>query len=274
MNDTIVAAVQMISGANVAENLSEAKNLILEAADQGAELIVLPENFALMGVHETDKLSVSESHSQGPIQDFLSETAARHKIWLVGGTIPIKAMDKKVRATTLIYDAEGHRVGRYDKIHLFDVHVPGTEESYLESATIEAGDEMLIINSPAGRLGFSVCYDIRFPELFRRMALDGMDLFVVPSAFTEQTGAAHWEVLIRARAIENQCYVIAANQGGRHENGRQTYGHSMIVDPWGNVLACLPKGRGTVIAQIDHARLDSIRNNFPALRHQRLLMNG
>ncbi len=190
---------------------------------------------------------------------------------MIGGTIPIQSDNGKVSATCLIFDDQGQRVGRYDKIHLFDVHVPETDESYLESATIAAGDHILIVDTPAGRLGFSVCYDLRFPELFRQMASRGMDLFVAPSAFTERTGAAHWEILLRARAIENQCFVIAANQGGVHENGRETYGHSMIVDPWGQVLSCLAKGPGTVIADIDPGRLHTIRTSFPALSHRRLI---
>ena len=189
---------------------------------------------------------------------------------MVGGTIPIQSTEGKVSASCLIFDDQGQRVGRYDKIHLFDVHVPESDESYLESATIVAGNDILVVDTPAGRLGVSVCYDLRFPELFRQMASIEMDLFVVPSAFTERTGAAHWEILLRARAIENQCFVIAANQAGVHENGRQTFGHSMIVDPWGHVLSCLAKGPGAVIADIDPARLDAIRASFPALKHQRL----
>jgi deaminated glutathione amidase len=270
MNKTTLAAIQMASSPNVSGNLLEAGRLIETAASQGAKLIVLPENFALMGLHETDKLNIAESEGTGPIQDFLAKTAERFKVWLVGGTIPLRGAEGKVRASCLVFDDKGQRAGRYDKIHLFDVSVPGTEESYQESATIEPGEDALVIDTPFGRLGLTVCYDIRFPELYRQMAAVGMDILAVPSAFTARTGAAHWEILVRARSVENLCYTIAANQGGFHKNGRETWGHSMIVDPWGAVLASLAQGAGVVTAQFDRDRLDKVRAAFPALEHTRL----
>lgn len=271
MKKTVLAAIQMASGPSVSANLIEAGRLIEEAARQGAGLIALPENFALMGLHETDKLESAETDGEGPIQDFLASAARKAKVHLVGGTIPIRAEAGRVRAASLVFDGSGKRLGRYDKIHLFDVKVPGTDESYEESATIAPGDEPVVIETPYGRLGLSVCYDLRFPELYRRMSRMGVDILVAPSAFTARTGAAHWEVLIRARAIENLCYVIAPNQGGFHKNGRETYGHTQIVDPWGSVLARLPQGAGVVTAPYDPARLRKVRSAFPALEHTRLL---
>lgn len=270
MRKTRFAAIQMASSPNVGANLIEAGRLIDKAAGQDAKLVVLPENFALMGKSETDKLEVAESDGSGPIQDFLAKAAERHKIWLVGGTLPIRAAGGKVRAASLVFDPAGQRVGRYDKIHLFDVNVPGTDENYRESATIEAGEAALVIDTPFGRLGLSVCYDVRFPELYRQMANLGMDILAVPSAFTARTGAAHWDILVRARAVENQCYTIAANQGGFHLNGRETYGHSMIVDPWGVVLGTLAQGAGVVVAEYDRDRLEKVRAAFPVLEHTRL----
>lgn len=271
MKKTLLAALQMASGPSVSANLIEAGRLIAEAAQQGAGLIALPENFALMGLNETDKLAVAETDGEGPIQAFLAKAAQKNKVWLVGGTIPIRADNQRVRAACLVYDARGHRAGRYDKIHLFDVKVPGTDERYEESATLAPGDAPAVVETPFGRLGLSVCYDLRFPELYRQMGTQGLDLIVAPSAFTARTGAAHWEVLIRARAIENLCYVIAPNQGGFHKNGRETFGHSQIIDPWGTVLACLPQGPGVVAAPFDPQHLKTVRAAFPALDHTRLL---
>ena len=270
MRKATLAAIQMASSPNVSGNLLEAGRLIETAASQGAKLVVLPENFALMGVNETDKLDIAESDGTGPIQEFLSKAAERHKVWLVGGTMPIWGGAGKVRAACLVFDAKGQRVGRYDKIHLFDVSVPGTEESYQESSTIEAGEDALVVDTPFGRLGLSVCYDIRFPELYRQMSSVGMDILAVPSAFTARTGAAHWEILVRARSVENLCYTIAANQGGFHINGRETYGHSMVVDPWGAVMASLAQGSGVVTAEFDRDRLEKVRAAFPALEHTKL----
>ncbi len=270
MINIVAAAVQMASSPHVSANLLEAERLIGEAAAEGARLIVLPENFAFMGLAETDKLEHAESEGSGPIQDFLSRAAESHKVWMVGGTLPLKAQGSKVRASCLVYDSAGAQIARYDKMHLFDVNVPGTNEHYLESNTIDPGECSLVIETPFGKLGIAVCYDLRFPELFREMAGDGMEILAIPSAFTAQTGAAHWEILIRARAVENLCYTVAANQGGYHVNGRQTYGHSMIVDPWGKVLSCLPNGSGIVTAECAGAHLEKVRAAFPALNHRKL----
>jgi len=254
---TLCAAIQMASGPQVSANLLEAEKLIAEAAKAGAKLVALPENFAIMGMHELDKVKVREPDGSGPIQDFLSGVAKKHAVWVVGGTIPLAANDpNKVRATCLIYDDQGKRVTRYDKIHLFDVSVPDTSEEYRESDSVEAGEESCVIDTPFGKLGIAVCYDLRFPEFFRPMSLRNLDIIVIPSAFTAKTGAAHWEVLLRARAIENLCYVIAPNQGGFHMNGRQTHGHSMIIDPWGVVLDCYKTGAGFVCGDIDKSRLE------------------
>lgn len=271
MKKILLAALQMASAPNVSANLMEAGRLIEKAAVQGASLAVLPENFAIMGLSETDKLAVAETDGSGPIQDFLAESAEKSKLWLVGGTIPILAGNGKVRASCLVYDDQGRRVGRYDKIHLFDVSVPGTQETYQESNTIEAGIEPLVLDTPFGRLGLAICYDLRFPELFRQMLLSGVDILAVPSAFTARTGAAHWEVLLRARSIENLCYAVAANQGGFHVNGRETYGHSMVIDPWGRVMASQAQGAGVVVAEFDRSRLEQVRASFPALQHHRLI---
>ncbi len=266
---SICAAIQMASSPNISSNLLEAGKLIAEAAKVGAKLVALPENFALMGLHELDKVKRREVEGQGPIQDFLSETAKKYAIWIVAGTIPLVANDdNKIRAACLIYNDKGEQVGRYDKIHLFDVSVPDTGEEYRESDSIEKGDEPLVTETPFGKLGIAICYDIRFPEFVRKMNKQGVDIIVTPSAFTAETGAAHWEVLLRARAIENLCYVIAPNQGGFHLNGRKTYGHSMVIDPWGVVLDCYKTGAGFAIADIDKEKLAKIRTSFPVLNHR------
>lgn len=271
MSKFVTAAVQMASSPNVSANLLEAGRLVEKAARDGARLVVLPENFALMGLNESDKLAAAEADGEGPIQDFLSTSAERFKIWLVGGTIPIRVEGAaRVYASSLVFDDKGGRVGRYDKIHLFDVDVPGTTESYRESATIKAGERSLVLDTPFGRLGLAICYDLRFPEQFRSMVDSGLDVLVVPSAFTAKTGAAHWDLLVRTRSVENLCYTVAANQGGFHVNGRETYGHSMIVDPWGSVLASLATGAGIVSAEIDLDRLAKVRAAFPALAHRRI----
>jgi nitrilase len=267
---SICAAIQMASSPNVASNLLEAGKLIAEAASAGAKLIALPENFAIMGEHELDKVKVREADGEGPIQNFLSETAKKYAVWLVGGTMPLAAdADDKVRAACLIYNDKGERVVRYDKVHLFDVSVPDTDEEYKESDSIESGAEPIVIDTPFGRLGIAVCYDLRFPEFFRKMLEQKVEIVIVPSAFTAETGAAHWEVLLRARAIENLCYIIAPNQGGFHLNGRKTFGHSMIVDPWGVVLDCYKTGAGFVSDDIDMERLGKVRASFPVLNHRR-----
>lgn len=266
-----IAAVQMASGPNVNANLNEAGRLISKAVDDGAELVVLPENFALMGLTEQDKVNVREVDEKGAIQDFLADTASRQGIWLVGGTIPIAAEDEgKVRGACLLFNDKGKRVARYDKIHLFDVNLPESGENYNESETIESGNRVVVTDTPFGRLGLAVCYDLRFPELFRKMADEGVQIIALPSAFTAITGKAHWEVLVRARAIENMCYIAASAQGGYHVSGRETYGDSMIVNPWGVVIDRLTHGSGYVIANVDLDYLESVRRNFPVLEHRKM----
>ncbi|MBN2886160.1 MAG: carbon-nitrogen hydrolase family protein [Chromatiaceae bacterium] len=273
--DLKVGAVQMATGPNVSANLFEAERLVREAAESGARLVVLPENFAFMGKSDQDQLALREADGEGRLQAFLARVARQFGIWLVGGTIPLAARDSnKVRAACLVYDDRGERVGRYDKVHLFDVCLPGVEERYQESATIEAGERVTVLDSPFGRLGVAVCYDLRFPEMFRQMLDAGMELLAIPSAFTALTGKAHWETLVRARAIENLAYVVAAAQGGFHINGRETHGHSMIVDPWGAVLAQVPRGSGTICCALDREFLDSVRRNFPTIEHRRLKCSG
>jgi nitrilase len=260
-----VAAVQMASGPNVAGNLSEARRLIEKAVDQGARLIVLPEYFPIMGLNEKDKVAVREQPGSGVIQSFLSETARKHKIWLVGGSIPLVASTPdKVLNTCLVFDEHGEQVARYDKIHLFNL-VLGNEQ-YHEARTIESGNQVVVVDSPFGRIGLSICYDLRFPELYR--AMKNVDIIVLPSAFTETTGKMHWEVLVRARAIENLAYVVAAAQGGYHVSGRETHGHSMIVDPWGRILDELARGSGVVVAEVNPSYQASLRASLPALSHR------
>lgn len=267
---TLMAAVQMTSGPRVPDNLDEAGRQIAAAAAAGAQLVALPENFALMPLNDADRLAAVEKDGNGPIQSFLSAQAKNHRLWIVGGTIPLAAKDSsKVRAACLVFDSRGERVARYDKIHLFDVQL-GNGEKYHESHSFEPGEKVVAVDTPYGKLGLAVCYDLRFPELFRRLQEQGAEIFAVPSAFTAHTGKAHWEVLVRARAIENLVYVIAAAQGGRHANGRETHGNSMIVNPWGEVLARLPHGVGHVIAECDHARLQELRKNLPSIHHRRL----
>lgn len=262
-----VAAIQMASGPNVTGNLSEARRLIAKAADQGARLVVLPEFFAIMGMTELDKIKVREQEGTGQIQDFLSETARYYKIWLVGGSIPLAASSPdKVLNSCLVYDDAGKQVARYDKIHLFNLEL-GTE-NYHEAKTIEPGNEVVVVDSPFGRIGLAVCYDLRFPELFR--AMKDVDIIVLPAAFTETTGRMHWEVLVRARAIENLAYVIASAQGGFHVNGRETHGNTMVVDPWGRVLDKLPRGSGVVVAELNPNYQTSVRTSLPALSHRTL----
>ncbi|MEQ1555289.1 MAG: carbon-nitrogen hydrolase family protein [Gallionella sp.] len=262
-----VAAIQMASGPNVAGNLGEAGRLIVQAVAKGARLVVLPEFFAIMGMNELDKLKVQEPLGTGVIQKFLSDTARQHKIWLVGGSIPLSASTPdKVLNSCLVYDEHGERVACYSKIHLFNLELGN--ENYHEAKTIEAGNQVVVVDSPFGRIGLAICYDLRFPELFR--AMKNLDIIVLPSAFTETTGKMHWEVLVRARAVENLAYVIAAAQGGYHVNGRETHGNSMVVDPWGRVLDRLPRGSGVVVAEINPAYQASLRASLPALSHRTL----
>ena len=263
-----VAAVQMTSGPDVPANLAQARELLEQARSRDARLAALPENFAFMGLRDADKRAVGEADGSGPIQDFLGRAARDLGLWIVAGTIPIRAPDGRVSAASLVFDAEGKRVARYDKIHLFDVDIPGKVESYRESAHVAPGSEAVTVDTPVGRVGLSVCYDIRFPELFRRMSTAGAQIITVPSAFTAPTGRAHWETLLRARAIENLCYVIAPAQSGFHPNGRETYGDSLIADHWGNVLQRLPRGTGCVVADVDLNRQAQARTSFPALTHR------
>jgi nitrilase len=268
---SVVAAIQMASGPNVKANLEEAEKLIKTAVQQEAKLVVLPENFAIMGLSEMDKVAIAEAPDEGPVQQFLSQQARKHEIWIVGGTIPIQSgVTGKVFSASLLYNDKGDMVARYDKIHLFDVVLEASKESYNESETIEPGDDVVVVDTPFGKLGMAICYDLRFPELFRAMADVGMEICVLPSAFTSLTGKAHWESLLRARAIENLCYMVAPDQGGYHINGRETHGDSMIIDPWGVVLNRLPHGTGVVISDIDLEKLRKTRKNFPALQHKRL----
>jgi deaminated glutathione amidase len=269
---TTVAAIQLCSGTDVAVNLATAARLLAQAAEGGARLAVLPENFALMAVNEADKLSCAEADGRGSIQAFLSAQAAALKMWVVGGTAPlaVPGSSGKIFASCLVFAPDGTRRARYDKLHLFDVELSGGER-YRESATFSPGTAPAPpVETDSGRLGLSICYDLRFPELYRELSQQGAELLTVPSAFTRRTGEAHWEVLLRARAIENQCFVIAPNQGGVHAGGRATFGHSMIVDPWGAVLACRPEGEGVVLAELDRAQQTQIRRTFPCLDHRRL----
>ncbi|MEB2331332.1 MAG: carbon-nitrogen hydrolase family protein [Nitrosomonas sp.] len=263
-----VAAVQMASGPSVAANLEEAFRLIEEAAAKQAKLVVLPEYFCIMGMKDTDKLAVRENPGEGEIQNFLSETAKRFGIWLAGGSVPlISPVSDKVYNSCLVYDEHGQQVARYDKIHLFGLSLGN--ENFAEERTIDAGNRVVALDSPFGRMGLSICYDLRFPELYRMMGK--VDVILAPAAFTAITGKAHWETLIRARAIENQAYLIAPAQGGFHVSGRETNGDSMIVDPWGVIIDRLPRGPGVVVAEIDRAYQSSVRASLPALEHRCLL---
>lgn len=268
---TKVAAIQMASGPNLQANLDEAERLINEAVDLSAKLIVLPENFSFMGKTDKDRLAYAELPGEGPVQKFLAVQAKKHKIWLVGGTLPMKSDDEnKSWSTCLLFNDLGEVAARYDKIHLFDVHLEESNESYNESETTVPGEKAVVVQTPFGKLGLAICYDLRFPELFRSLVNMGMEICALPSSFTSLTGKAHWEVLVRARAVENLCYMIAPDQGGYHVSGRETYGHSMIVDPWGTVMNHQDKGAGVIIAELDQHRLTSTREHFPVLEHRRM----
>jgi nitrilase len=263
----------MASGPNVGANLLEVERLVSKAAEAGSRLVVLPENFAFMGQTCGEFLSLREIDGEGPLQEFLSHLARRYQVWLVGGTIPMEANDNaRVRAACLVFDNEGRRVARYDKIHLFDVNLVESNENYAESDTFEPGDpgQVCVVDTPCGRLGIAVCYDLRFPELFRSLLSRTIEVIALPSAFTAVTGKAHWEPLVRARAIENLSYVVAAAQGGFHVSGRETHGHSMIVDPWGTVLDEVKSGSGSVTCALDLDFLRATRRNFPSLEHRRI----
>jgi predicted amidohydrolase len=288
-----IAAIQMNSTDSVSENLKTVEKLVRRASQNKAELIVLPENVAFIGKNEKDKLLIAEEPGSGLIQDFFAKLALELKLWLVSGTIPLKAQEEQVFASSIVWNSSGQQVARYDKIHLFDVTVRSqdTENAenisyktnssnhssnkpqgleYFESKTIASGQDIVTVKSPMGKLGLSVCYDLRFPELYRKLVYDGAEILLVPSAFTAITGEAHWEPLLRARAIENFSYVIAPNQVGIHANGRASYGHSMIIDPWGQILDMISEGEGVIYADIDLAYLTDIRSSFPSLKHRKL----
>jgi predicted amidohydrolase len=267
MSKTTVAAVQMVSSPNVDDNLETARRLLAEAADKGAKLVTLPEYWPIMGMSDTDKVGLAEQPGQGVIQEFMAAQAREHGFWLIGGTLPLMSEEAgRVLNTTLVYDPEGRPVSRYDKIHLFGF--TRGDESYDEARTIVPGAAVGTFEAPFGRVGLSVCYDLRFPELYR--AMGEVALIVVPAAFTHTTGMAHWEVLLRARAIENQCYVLASAQGGTHRNGRRTFGHSMLIGPWGEVRGQIAEGEGVVCGEIDTDFLAEVRQSLPALKHRKL----
>lgn len=267
-----VAALQMVSGISVAANLDSARALMQQAALLGAELVVLPEYFCGMGAHDTDKLAYREAFGLGPIQDFLARSARELDLWVVGGTLPLQATDEQhVLNTSLVFSPRGECVARYDKIHLFQFD--NGRERYVESAVVQAGGLPVVceIQAKTGkswRLGLSVCYDLRFPELYRALSAQGADLLLVPSAFTYTTGQAHWELLLRARAVENLAYVLAPGQGGLHENGRRTWGHSLLADPWGEIQSLKASGAGVVMGELSRERLDHVRQQLPALSHR------
>jgi predicted amidohydrolase len=266
-----VAAIQMTSGHIVAENLAAAALLLRQAKDEGAEVACLPENFCFIGLKDADKLAVAEADGSGVVQQFLSDTAKRLKMWILGGTIVMRGdTPNRVANSSLLIDAAGKRVARYDKIHLFDVTIPGRNEQYRESSHVMPGREPVLADTPVGRLGMSVCYDMRFPELYRELVTQGAEWLAMPAAFTVPTGLAHWETLLRARAIENLCYVVAPAQSGTHSSGRETYGDSLIVDYWGQVLMRLAKGTGVITADIDLAKQAESRVRFPALANRQL----
>jgi len=266
-----VAAIQMTSGHVVEDNLAAAAELLREAKDLGVDIACLPENFSFIGLKDADKLKVAEADGEGPIQDFLRDTARRLGLWILGGTTVIKGDSAaRVANASLLIDADGKRVARYDKIHLFDVAIPGRDEKYLESTHVMPGREAVIADTPVGKLGLSVCYDMRFPELYRDLVARGAEWLAMPAAFTVPTGRAHWETLLRARAIENLCYVVAPAQSGTHTSGRETYGDTLIADYWGQVLSRLAKGSGVITADIDLAKQAETRARFPALDNRRL----
>lgn len=267
---TRIAAIQMVSSHDIDANLARASQLLREAAASGARLAVLPENFAFMGRKETDKLQIAEAPGQGRIQAWLARQARDFGLWIAGGSIPLLDQGLKLPfAACVVVDDQGHEQARYHKMHLFDVDLPGGE-SYRETNTLAPGADPVLVDTPAGRIGLSICYDLRFPELFRHYAQAGAEILSIPSAFTQTTGQAHWDVLVRARAIENLAYVIAPNQAGQHSNGRMTYGASQVVDPWGKVLGRLQSGTGVVLADIDLAQLRQHRQSLPCLTHRRL----
>ena len=269
---TYVAAIQMVSTDTLSKNLELTEKLIEEAAAKKAKLITLPENFPLMGKQDKDRLTITEPFNDGPLQLFLSEQSKRYKIWLLGGTVPLVSDNpEKVFATSLLFNPNGECIARYDKIHLFDVVLDKDDgESYRESKTFKPGNDIVVAQTEIGNIGLSVCYDLRFPEMYRKMHNENVQIITAPSAFTATTGKAHWETLLKTRAIENLCYLIASNQGGVHANGRETWGHSMIVDPWGEILAEVKEETGIAIAKIDIEKQTNLRKRFPVLTHRKL----
>jgi nitrilase len=266
-----VAAIQMTSSHIVEENLLVAGQLLEKAKESGAAIACLPENFSFIGLKDADKLKVAEADGDGPVQAFLRDTARRLKLWILGGTTVIKGdSPSRVANASLLIDADGKRVARYDKIHLFDVSIPGRNERYLESTHVTPGRKVVIADTPVGKLGLSVCYDMRFPELYRELVAQGAEWLAMPAAFTVPTGRAHWETLLRARAIENLCYVVAPAQSGTHSSGRETYGDTLIVDYWGQVVSRLAKGSGVITAELDLAKQADTRARFPALENRQL----
>lgn len=264
-----VAIVQLTTSANVDQNLQMIAALFEKAAAHEASLVVLPENFAFMGINEQDKLNVVETEGDGKIQQTISHLAKQYGLWVIAGTLPLKGIEGRVRASSLVFDAEGKQVASYDKIHLFDVDVPGGE-CHQESRTIQPGITTTVVDTPIGCVGLSVCYDVRFPELYRKLVLQGAQLFAIPAAFTAVTGTAHWEILLRARAVENLAYVLAPNQCGHHDNGRHTYGHSMVIDPWGKIIAQAGTEPDLVIAEIELSYLKTLRQQFPCNDHHKM----
>jgi deaminated glutathione amidase len=271
---TKIAAVQMVATPDWLPNRDAAARLVAQAAAAGAQLVALPEYFCIMGRRDTDKLALAESAGDGPIQRFLSDTAREHGVWLVGGTLPLRVDGGRALNRCCVYAPDGSPAAHYDKIHLFAYD--NGSENFDEGRTLQAGSQPVALqvgalpNGQSLRVGLSICYDLRFPELYRALMSPPCDLLVVPAAFTYTTGRAHWELLLRARAVENQCYVLAAAQGGTHPNGRRTWGHSMVVDPWGEVLAVLPEGEGVVLAEVNAERISAVRTQLPALKHRRL----
>ena len=267
-----ISAIQLNSGPNINVNLFDVSSLIEKIADSDSKMVVLPENFALMPENDSDYIKHAEALGDGQIQNHISDLASRYKIWIVGGTIPIKSSDgNRVAASTITYNDKGEQISVYNKIHLFDVTLPKSEESYNESKYFVPGDKIETIETPLGRAGISCCYDLRFPELFRLQQKEKIEIIIIPASFTEQTGQKHWEVLLKARAIENLCYVVSSCQGGYHINGKKTYGHSMIVSPWGKTLDIIEKGKGFIASEIDLVKLKSLRENFPVLDHMKLI---
>ena len=267
-----VASIQLSSGPNIQANLLEVGKYLEQISKTDSRLVVLPENFAMMPESDSEFLTNSETEGSGPIQDFISEKARIYKLWIIAGTIPIRTDNpKKVTSTTFVYNDKGEVVTRYDKVHLFDVELPNSDESYNESEVFQNGKDLKVVKTPIGVIGLSICYDLRFPELFRLQKSHNVEILVIPSAFTEQTGKVHWETLVKARAIENLCYVVTSCQDGYHISGRQTHGNSMIVNPWGQIMSRLSSGSGFIESEIDIKKLNSIREKFPVLEHINLI---